>query len=56
MNIYYKGKGGILMSYIRKTFNIPGDIVSAIEDYQKDNSITTFTGAMLELIRKGLQK
>src|SRR5699024_8646754 len=31
MNIYYKGNGGILMSYIRKTFNIPGDIVSAIE-------------------------
>lgn len=44
------------MSYIRKTFNIPGDIVYAIENYQRDNSITTFTGAMLELIRKGLQK
>ena len=44
------------MSYIRKTFNIPEDIVSAIENYQKENSITTFTGAMLELIRKGLKK
>ena len=44
------------MSYIRKTFNIPEEIVSAIEEYRKNNAITTFTGAMLELIRRGLQK
>lgn len=44
------------MKYIRKTFNLPEEIVSAIQKYQKENMVTTFTGAMLELVRKGLQK
>lgn len=50
-------KGGYnFMKYIRKTFNLPEEIVSAIQKYQKENMVTTFTGAMLELVRKGLQK
>lgn len=44
------------MKYARKTFNIPIAIVTAIQNYQKENAISTFTSAMLELIRKGLQK
>ena len=55
MNVWNK-KGGVYMNYIRKTFNIPEGIASAIEEYRKENVITTFTGAMLELIRKGLDK
>ena len=54
--MYRIKKGGVYMNYIRKTFNIPEGIASAIEEYRKENVITTFTGAMLELIRKGLQK
>lgn len=44
------------MKYARKTFNIPVEIITAIQKYQKENAVSTFTGAMLELIRKGLQK
>ena len=44
------------MKYIKKTLNIPEGIASAIEVYKRENAITTFTGAMLELIRKGLEK
>lgn len=44
------------MKFIRKNFNLPETIVGAIEKYQYDNGITSFTSAMLELIRKGLEK
>lgn len=44
------------MKLIRKTFNIPSDIINSIEQYRKENAITTFTAAMTELIRKGLEK
>ena len=44
------------MKFIRKNFNLPESIVEEVEKYRMENSITSFTSAMLELIRKGLQK
>lgn len=43
------------MKLVRKTFNIPVEIITGIEKYQKENAVSTFTAAMLELIRKGLK-
>lgn len=33
---------------------IPKDLLEKVESYQKENSITTRSGAIYELIRKGL--
>jgi len=44
------------MDFIRKTFNFPVELEALVKEYQKENMINTFTAAMLELIRKGLQK
>lgn len=44
------------MKLVRKTFNFPEGIVEAIGEYQRENMMPTFTSALLELIRKGLQK
>ena len=44
------------MKFIRKNFNLPEGIIEEVEKYRIENSITSFTSAMLELIRKGLEK
>ena len=44
------------MDFIRKTFNFPVELEERIKEYQKENMLSTFTAAMMELIRKGLQK
>lgn len=42
------------METIRKTMNFPKALVDAVATYQKENMLPTFTAAMQELIRKGL--
>lgn len=37
-----------------KIIRFPKELVIQVQKYQKENSITTFTGAVLELLRKGL--
>lgn len=44
------------MKTIRKVTNIPADLVEEIEKFKSENYITTFTGAVIELIRRGLKK
>ena len=44
------------MKTIRKVTNLPTDLVEEIEKFMKENYITTFTGAVIELIRRGLNK
>lgn len=44
------------MKLVRKTINFPAALVGAIQEYQQENMIATFTAAMTELIRKGLEK
>lgn len=43
------------METIRKTMNFPKALVDAVTAYQKENMLPTFTAAMQELIRKGLE-
>ena len=42
------------MERISKLIKFPADLVAEIEKYQKENYITSFAGAVYELIRKGL--
>ena len=39
----------------RMTFLIPLDLLEEVEKFMKENYITTFTGAVIELIRRGLE-
>lgn len=43
------------MSKVRKTLELPADLITEIEKFQKENYITTFTGAIIELVRRGLK-
>ena len=43
------------MQTIKKTINFPKALVEVITEYQKENMLPTFTAAMQELIRKGLE-
>lgn len=47
-------QGGKTMEKIRKVTNLPADLVEEVEKFMKENYITTFTGAVIELIRRGL--
>ncbi|EOV9527900.1 MULTISPECIES: hypothetical protein [Bacillus cereus group] len=42
------------MERISKLITFPADLMPEIEKYQKENYITSFAGAVYELIRKGL--
>lgn len=44
------------MKKISKLINFPEMLTNEIEEYQKKNGIASFTAAVLELIRKGLEK
>lgn len=48
-------KVSVFMKKISKLINFPIDLVEEIERYQKENYINSFTGAIIELIRKGLK-
>ena len=43
------------MKRIPKHIKFPADLVAQIEQYQKDNYISSFAGAVYELIRRGLK-
>lgn len=44
------------MERIAKLIKFPVDLVTRIEEYQKKNNIKSFSVAVYELIRKGLEK
>lgn len=43
------------MKTIRKTILMPPELVKEIEKYMEENYITTFTAAVIELLRRGLK-
>jgi hypothetical protein len=43
------------MKATRQTLTIPDVIKNKVEEYQETNGIPTFTTALLELVRKGLE-
>jgi hypothetical protein len=55
MSIVYTGEG-CKMERIAKLIKFPIDLVIRIEEYQKKNNIKSFSVAVYELIRKGLEK
>jgi len=56
MSKEYTLKGGIIVERIPKLIKFPVDLVVRIEEYQEKNNISTFSGTVYELIRKGLEK
>lgn len=48
-------KEGIRMKRIPKLIKFPTDLVQRIEMYRKNENISTFSGAVYALLRKGLQ-
>lgn len=44
------------MERIPKLIKFPKDLVEAVEKYQQDNYLSSFSGALYELIRKGLRQ
>ena len=44
------------MAKTRKTLELPTDLVKEIVKFQKENYMTTFTSAIIELVRRGLRK
>lgn len=40
---------------MRKDIRVPVSLIKQVEEYQESKGITTWTGAMLELVRKGLE-
>jgi len=44
------------MERISKLIKFPADLVEKIEQYQKENHLSSFSAAVYELIRKGLKK
>ena len=56
MSKEYTLKGGIIVERIPKLIKFPVDLVVRIEEYREKNNISTFSGTVYELIRKGLEK
>lgn len=46
----------IELERIPKLIKFPKPLAKQIEQYQEDNAIGSFAGAVYELIRKGLEK
>ena len=44
------------MKRVAKLIKFPKELVEAIEKYQLENYISSFSGAVYELIRKGLER
>lgn len=44
------------MKKVSKLINFPEKIIDDIEKYQRNNGLSSFTAAVLELVRKGLEK
>ena len=43
------------MEKVKKVISFPSEMVEQIKGFKEDNFITTFTGAVIELIRRGLE-
>jgi len=43
------------MKKVRKTLELPAELIKEITKFQKENYMTTFTGALIELVRRGLE-
>ena len=43
------------MKRVRKTLELPAELIEGITKFQKENYMTTFTGALIELVRRGLE-
>ena len=41
---------------IRKDIRVPVPLVKRIEEYQEEQGLGTWTSALLELVRKGLEE
>ena len=54
MSITYSLKGVKTVERVAKLIKFPVDLVVRIEKYKESNNILTFSGAVYELIRKGL--
>lgn len=44
------------MQMIKKSLNLPKQLIDDVERFQRENYMTTFTAALIELIRRGLSK
>lgn len=44
------------MERVPKLIKFPKELVEEVEKYQKENFVSSFSGAVYELIRKGLKK
>ncbi|EOD6669047.1 hypothetical protein AB6834_00365 [Carnobacterium divergens] len=42
------------MKRVSKLIKFPADLLELIEEYKEKNHLTSFTAALFELIRKGL--
>jgi len=47
-------KNGVRMMAVRKTINVPIDIVDSVKQFMKDSNIKTFSGAVVQLIKYGI--
>lgn len=43
------------MKKVKKVISFPSEMVEQIKEFKEDNFITTFTGAVIELVRRGLE-
>ena len=43
------------MKKVKKVISFPEEMVEQIKEFKEENFITTFTGAVIELIRRGLE-
>lgn len=43
------------MEKVKKVISFPAGMVEQIKEFKEENFITTFTGSVIELIRRGLE-
>ena len=43
------------MKKVKKVISFPSEMVEQIKGFKEENFITTFTGAVIELVRRGLE-
>lgn len=43
------------MKSVRKNLRLPKDLVDNIEEFRENMMMTTFTSAIIELVRRGLK-
>ena len=52
---FFKNKGvEIVLKRVSKLIKFPVELIELIEEYKEKNHLTSFTAALLELVRKGL--